>query len=444
MIDYEKCNQAVNDCKTIKGIGKVVRVVGLTIESKGPMVHLGEHCFIKLINSTEKIDAEVVGFNNDMVLLMPLGDMKGIGHGCEVIPSGRTLSVAVGKSLLGRVLDGLGNPMDGLGPIEIEDHVPVDGKAPDPLERMSIEKPLSMGVRAIDSTLTFGIGQRVGVFAGSGVGKSTLLGMISRNSSADINVIALVGERGREVKEFLEKDLGAEGMKNTVVIVATSDKPALVRLKGAAVATAIAEYFRDHGYSVMFMMDSLTRFAMAQREIGLAVGEPPATRGYTPSVFAELPKLLERTGNSAHGSITAIYTVLVDGDDMNDPIADTVRGILDGHIVLSRELASMNHYPAIDVLGSVSRVMNNIVPELHAESARKLREVLAVYKEAEDLINIGAYKQGSNPKIDHAIAKISEVTDFLKQSVYEKSDIDKAVEKLEEIFYIETHQDNYE
>ncbi len=434
MFDFGKAIKKVEECNSIKASGKVVRVVGLTIESEGPLVHLGEHCYIKLLNSSNKIDAEVVGFHNDKVLLMPLGDMKGIGHGCEVIPSGRTLSVPVGESLLGRVVDGLGNPIDKKDPIEMEKYVTIDNEAPDPLERKNIREVLNVGVKAIDSCLTIGQGQRVGIFAGSGVGKSTLLGMISRNSSAQVNVIGLIGERGREVKEFLENDLGEEGMKNTVVIVATSDKPALVRLKGAAVATAIAEYFRDKGYSVMLMMDSLTRYAMAQREVGLAVGEPPATRGYTPSVFAELPKLLERTGNSDKGSITGLYTVLVDGDDMNDPIADTVRGILDGHIVLSRSIAARNHYPAIDVLQSISRVMNNIVNEEHSYLNRKLREVLAIYKEAEDLINIGAYKEGSNKKIDYAIEKIEEVETLLKQGIHEPSNLESTFGLMKSIF----------
>lgn len=434
MFDFDKAIKKIEECHSIKASGKVVRVVGLTIESEGPLVHLGEHCYIKLLNNKNKIDAEVVGFHNDKVLLMPLGDMKGIGHGCEVIPSGRTLSVPVGESLLGRVVDGLGNPIDKKGPIEMEKYVTIDNEAPDPLERKNIREVLNVGVKAIDSCLTIGQGQRVGIFAGSGVGKSTLLGMISRNSSAQINVIGLIGERGREVKEFLENDLGEEGMKNTVVVVATSDKPALVRLKGAAVATAIAEYFRDKGYSVMLMMDSLTRYAMAQREVGLAVGEPPATRGYTPSVFAELPKLLERTGNSDKGSITGLYTVLVDGDDMNDPIADTVRGILDGHIVLSRSIAAKNHYPAIDVLQSISRVMTNIVHEDHSFFNRKMREVLAIYKEAEDLINIGAYKEGSNKKIDYAIEKIEEVETLLKQGIHESSNIESTFELMKSIF----------
>lgn len=434
LFDFEKAINLVGNCTTIKTSGKVVRVVGLTIESEGPMVHLGEHCFIKVLSTNTKIDAEVVGFNNDRVLLMPLGEMKGIGHGCEVIPSGRRLSIPVGESLLGRVLDGLGNPLDKKGPIEMEKFATIDNEAPDPLDRKNIREILNVGVKSIDSCLTIGKGQRVGVFAGSGVGKSTLLGMISRNSSAQINVIALIGERGREVNEFLENDLGEEGMKNTVVVVATSDKPALVRLKGASVATAIAEYFRDKGYSVMLMMDSLTRYAMAQREVGLAVGEPPATRGYTPSVFSELPKLLERTGTSSKGSITGLYTVLVDGDDMNDPIADTVRGILDGHIVLSRELATKNHYPAVDILQSISRVMPNIVSEEHLFFSRKIREILAIYKEAEDLINIGAYKEGSNSKIDYSISKIEEVEKLLKQDMNEPSNLNTTFENMAKIF----------
>ncbi|MDN5303467.1 MAG: flagellum-specific synthase [Fusobacteriaceae bacterium] len=433
-LDFNRYNEIVENTQTIKSVGRVVRVVGLTIESSGPLVHLGEHCYIKLLNSNKKIDAEVVGFNDNKVLLMPLGDMKGIGHGCEVIPSGRSLSVGVSKKLLGRVIDGLGNPIDDKGKIEIEKYVPLENQAPNPLARKRITEPLNIGVRAIDANISCGKGQRIGIFAGSGVGKSTLLGMISRNSSADINVIALIGERGREVREFIEKDLGEKGMKNTVVVVATSDQPALVRLKGASTATAIAEYFRDKGYNVMLMMDSLTRFAMAQREIGLAVGEPPATRGYTPSVFAELPKLLERTGNSDKGTITGLYTVLVDGDDLNDPIADTVRGILDGHIVLSRKMAEKNHYPAIDVLASVSRVINNIVSKEHLEANQKLREVLATYNEVEDLISIGAYKQGSNPKVDYAISKIEEVNNFLKQGIYEESNFEETKDILINLF----------
>lgn len=429
-----KYSYTIDETEVIKMNGRVVRVVGLIIESEGPLVQLGEHCYIKMINSSKKIDAEVVGFNEDRILLMPLGEMTGIGHGCEVIATGRALSIPIGMNVLGRVLDGLGRPMDGAGMFEIEEYMPLDRDPPNPFQRKRISEPLNIGVRAIDSVLTCGKGQRIGIFAGSGVGKSTLLGMIARNSSADVNVIGLVGERGREVRDFIERDLGEEGLKKSVVIVATSDQPALVRLKGAMTATAIAEYFREQGKNVMLMMDSLTRFAMAQREVGLAVGEPPATRGYTPSVFAKLPRLLERTGNSDKGTITGLYTVLVDADDMNEPIADAVRGILDGHIILSRSLAAKNHFPAIEVLGSISRVMSEIVEREHIENAGKLREVLAVYKEAEDLINIGAYKPGSNPKIDYAIAMIDEVNSYLKQKVNEKSNLNSAVEMLNRIF----------
>lgn len=429
-----KYSYALDEEELIKMNGKVIRVVGLIIESEGPIVQLGEHCYIKMINSSKKIDAEVVGFNEDRILLMPLGEMTGIGHGCEVIATGRALSIPVGNHLLGRVLDGLGRPIDEKGAFEVDKYMPLDTDPPNPFQRKRISEPLNLGVRAIDSVLTCGKGQRIGIFAGSGVGKSTLLGMIARNSSADVNVIGLVGERGREVKEFIERDLGEEGLKRSVVVVATSDQPALVRLKGAMTATAIAEYFREQGKNVMLMMDSVTRFAMAQREVGLAVGEPPATRGYTPSVFAKLPRLLERTGNSAKGTITGLYTVLVDADDMNEPIADAVRGILDGHIILSRALAAKNHFPAIEVLGSISRVMTEIAGKNHLDSASKLREVLAVYKEAEDLINIGAYKPGSNPKIDYSISMIDKINKFLKQSVSEVSDLESTVEILEEIF----------
>lgn len=420
----------IEEIDTIRTNGRVIRVVGLTIESQGPVVSIGEHCIIKMIGSGKEVDAEVVGFSEDKVLLMPLGDMGGIGHGCEVIPSGRSLSIPVGEALLGRVVDGLGRPIDGGPPISYEKYVPLENPPPNPLKRKRIKEPISVGVRAIDGILTFGKGQRIGIFAGSGVGKSTLLGMISRNTAADINVIGLIGERGREVREFIERDLGEEGLKKSVVIVATSDQPALVRIKGALAATAVAEYFRDKGHNVMLMMDSLTRFSMAQREVGMAIGEPPATRGYTPSVFALLPKLLERTGNSDKGTITGAYTVLVDGDDMNDPIADTVRGILDGHIVLSRNIAAKNHFPAIDILNSVSRVMTEITTEKHLESARKLREILAQYNDIEDLINIGAYKKGANPRADYAIDNIDNVNNFLRQGIFEKSNLYDTIERL--------------
>lgn len=433
-LNLERYKTEIEKIDTIKMNGRVVRVVGLTIESQGPIVQMGEHCYIKMINNDKKIDAEVVGFNEDKILLMPLGEMTGIGHGCEVIATGRSLSIPVTEKLLGRVVDGLGRPMDGYGVLKTDEFRSLESVPPNPLTRMRIKEAISVGVRAMDSLLTLGKGQRIGIFAGSGVGKSTLLGMIARNASADINVIALVGERGREVREFIERDLGEEGMKKSVVIVATSDQPALIRLKAAMTATAIAEYFRDQGKDVMLMMDSLTRFSMAQREIGLAVGEPPATRGYTPSVFATLPRLLERTGNSDKGTITGLYTVLVDGDDMNDPIADAVRGILDGHIVLSRNIAAKNHFPAIDILVSTSRVMTEITTERHQSCARKMREILAVYNEVEDLINIGAYKKGSNPQADYAISKINEVNKFLKQGVMEKSDMTNTLEILLTMF----------
>ena len=341
--------------------GRVTQIVGLVIESQGPNVNLGDLCYVSSRGGSQAIPAEVVGFRQNRVLLMPIAEMEGIGPGCEVISAQGTLKVTVGQGLLGRILDGMGRPMDGKGPLVSSREYPLNALPPPPLTRRRIEEPLSVGVRAIDALLTLGKGQRVGIMAGSGVGKSTLLGMMARNTEADISVIALIGERGREVREFIERDLGEEGLKRSVVVVATSDQPALVRIKGALTATAIAEYFRDQGRDVMFMMDSVTRFAMAQREVGLTVGEPPATRGYTPSVFAMLPKLLERSGTGANGSITGIYTVLVDGDDMNEPIADAVRSILDGHIVLSRSIAAQNHYPAIDILNSVSRVMSEVV-----------------------------------------------------------------------------------
>jgi flagellum-specific ATP synthase len=362
---------------------------------------------------------------------MPLGDLAGIGPGSLVTGTGRSLRVGVGQGLLGRILDGLGKPIDGGDPPAVEEFYSINGNIPSPLERQRISEPLQIGVRAIDGLLTCGKGQRIGVFAGSGVGKSTLLGMMARNTKADVNVIALVGERGREVREFLERDLGPEGLRRSVVVVATSDQPALVRIKGAMVASTIAEYFRDQGADVLFMMDSVTRFAIAQREVGLAVGEPPATRGYTPSVFAALPKLLERSGPGLKGTITAFYTVLVEGDDMNEPIADTVRGILDGHIVLSRALAEQQHYPAIDVLASVSRLMTEVATPEHLQLAGRFRSLLAVYKDAEDLINIGAYAHGSNPRIDMAIKLIDGFRRFLQQETYETAQWDEMYEHLQ-------------
>ena len=429
-----KFSRAIEDTEPIKMSGKVTQVVGLVIESKGPNVSLGELCYIKSrFPNVEPIPAEVVGFRAGLVLLMPIGEMQGIGPGCEVLSAQKTLRVKVGMELLGRVLDGLGNPMDGKGPILSKTEYPLHAEPPDPLQRPRIKDSLYVGVRAIDGLITLGSGQRIGIMAGSGVGKSTLLSMIARNTEADISVISLVGERGREVRDFIERDLGEEGLKRSVVVVATSDKPALVRIKGAMTATAIAEYFRDQGRRVVLMMDSVTRFAMAQREVGLTIGEPPATRGYTPSVFALLPRLLERAGTSARGSITGIYTVLVDGDDMNEPIADAVRSILDGHIVLSRAIAAQNHFPAIDILASVSRVMTDVVTKEHREAAQHMRALMAVYKEAEDLIHIGAYVKGSSKRIDEAIEKIDAINDFLCQGVFDVTSFEDMKKTLESI-----------
>lgn len=417
-IDLSKYKNAIHNLTPVSYLGKISQIIGLTIESIGPQVSMGEICKIKGSDGQE-INAEVVGFKNSKVLLMPLGEMNGVGLGQEIIATGETLAVNVGNALQGRTLNGLGEPIDGLGPLMSEKQYPVQREAPDPLKRNRIKQPLKLGVRTIDGLLTIGKGQRVGIFAGSGVGKSTLMGMIARNTSADVNVIALIGERGREVREFIEKDLGEEGLKHSVVVVATSDQPALVRIKAAYLATAVAEYFRDEGNDVMLMMDSLTRFSMAQREVGLATGEPPVSRGYTPSVFAQLPKLLERAGNSDKGSITGLYTVLVDGDDLTEPITDAARGILDGHIVLSRKIANKNHYPAIDVLASISRVMSDVTTPEHRECAGEIKRLMAVYKESEDLINIGAYVKGSNEEIDLAVAKNKAINTFLQQKVTE-------------------------
>lgn len=428
--DVQKYLNILDSSEFVEYTGKVSKVIGLTIESNGPEVNIGEVCKIRSVKAKKHIDAEVVGFKDNKVLLMPLGDMEGIGPGSTVVATGEQLMVDVGPGLVGRVLDGLGSPIDGKGPLVTNLHYPTNNTPPHPLMRNRITEPLPLGVKCIDGLLTIGKGQRVGIFAGSGVGKSTLLGMISRNTKADINVIALIGERGREVREFIEKDLKEEGLQRSVLVVATSDQPALVRLKGAMLATTIAEYFRDQGKAVLLLMDSLTRFAMAQREIGLAIGEPPVSRGYTPSVFAILPKLLERAGNSNKGSITGLYTVLVDGDDLTEPITDTARGILDGHIVLSRALANKNQYPAIDVLGSVSRVMPDIVTQEHRQTASEFKKVLATYKEAEDLINIGAYVRGSNAKIDFAIEVIGNITGFITQGTHDKFTYDHTLQEL--------------
>ena len=426
--------KTVEDCEDIVLNGKVNRVVGLIIESIGPAVSLGQICRIRTRDGSREDKAEVVGFKENKVLLMPLGTMEGIAPGCEVIADKSMFSVEVGPGMLGRVLDGLGSPIDYGGPLELPDKVSVYRQPPSPMERARITEPIPTGIRAIDSFLTCGKGQRVGIFSASGVGKSVMLGMIARNTEADVNVIALIGERGREVRDFIERDLGEEGLKRSVVVAATSDQPALVRLKGAFVATAIAEYFRDQGMDVMLLMDSVTRMAMAQREIGLAVGEPPTTKGYTPSVFAMLPRLLERAGKLERGSITGLYAVLVDADDMDEPIADAMRSILDGHIVLSRKLASLNHYPAIDVLNSVSRVMIDVVSPEHRKKVQAVLEALAVYREAEDLINIGAYQPGSNQNIDKAIKVIDSINRFLRQDINEHTSFEQTMEKLDALY----------
>jgi flagellum-specific ATP synthase len=413
--------------------GRVSQIVGLTIESIGPTTNIGDLCLISP-RGGGGIPAEVVGFRDQKVLLMPLSDLTGVGPGSLVTATGAPLMVPVGEALLGRILDGLGQPMDNKGYVGTTKYRSVQGSIPPPLQRQRIKTHLSVGVRAIDGVLTCGKGQRIGVFAGSGVGKSTLLGMMARNTEADVNVIALIGERGREVREFIERDLGPEGLARSVVVVATSDQPALVRIKGALVATTIAEFFRDMGLDVLFVMDSVTRLALAQREVGLAIGEPPATRGYTPSVFALLPKVLERTGPGPTGTITAFYTVLVEGDDMNEPVSDTVRGILDGHIVLNRALAEKNHYPAIDVLASISRLMVEVTTKEHRALAAKLRASLAAYAEAEDLINIGAYAHGSNPAIDEAIRLHPGITAFLQQQINERTDFAETLARLEQVF----------
>lgn len=429
--------QKLADNTYFRSLGKVVKIVGLTIESVGPDAKLNDLCRIIIDkNSETSILAEVVGFRDKRLLLMPFENVEGIGVGCIVENTGHPLSVSVGDALLGHAVDGLGRPTD-LADGDLPDlryEYPVEAPPPDPMARKIIDEVLPLGVKAVDGLITIGKGQRIGIFAGSGVGKSTLLGMFARNTKADINVIALIGERGREVREFIERDLGEEGMKRSVVVVATSDKPALIRNKAAKTATAIAEYFRDQGKDVLLMMDSLTRFSMAQREIGLASGEPPVTRGYPPSVYSEMPKLLERAGTSAAGSITGLYTVLVDGDDFNEPITDTARSILDGHIMLSRKLGHKNHYPAIDILQSISRVMSSIAAKEHKELAGKLKNVLATYNEAEDLINIGAYKAGSNPDIDYAIRKIRDVNAFLRQATDEKFLFEEELELLRALF----------
>ena len=430
---FEQVIRQVKDSDLFSRTGKIENIVGMSIEASGGRGAIGDICRIYSAESNSQILAEVVGFKSDKMLLMPYENMNGLAPGNFVRNTGRRLRLQVGDFLRGRIINAMGKPIDGLEPFPEGESYYVDSPYINPLTRPPIRERVDFGVRAIDSTLTIGKGQRVGIFAGSGVGKSTLMGMIARNVKTDINVIALVGERGREVLEFVQKDLGEEGMKRSILVVATSDQPAMLRMKCPSVATAIAEYFRDQGLNVLLMMDSLTRFAMAQREIGLAVGEPPVARGYTPSIYAELPKLLERSGNFEKGSITAVYTVLVEGDDTNEPIADTVRGILDGHIVLSRKLANANHFPAIDVSASISRLMTEIVTPEHRKLSGKLRDILSIYEKNEDLIAIGAYKSGTNPKLDYAITKIDSINNFLKQGINETFSYDESLKQLERI-----------
>ncbi len=429
---YQRC---VDTACTIQAKGKVTNVVGLVIEAQGPLSRLGTVCDIYTKGDSHKITAEVLGFKDNKVLMMPLQEIRGIGPGCPIVARQQRAVIPVGPGLLGRVIDGLGNPIDNKGPIPVESEYPIYGTPINPLTRKRISKPLDLGIRAINGLLSVGCGQRMGIFAGSGVGKSVLLGMIARKTAADVNVIALIGERGREVNEFIEKELGEKGLERSVIVVATSDHLPLIRMRGAFIATAIAEFFRDQGRHVNLMMDSVTRFAMAQREIGLALGEPPTTKGYTPSVFTLLPKLCERAGTSANrGTITGLYTVLVEGDDTNEPIADALRSILDGHINLTRDLSNQNHYPAIDVLSSISRVMDDIIDSEQRQYANKLKETLAIYRKAEDLINIGAYVAGSNPKIDYAIEMIEKINRYLKQDIDETTDFAESISQLAQLF----------
>jgi flagellum-specific ATP synthase len=429
---YRNCLDAA--C-TIRASGNVTNVIGLVIQARGPVSRLGTVCDIYTKGGAHKITAEVLGFRDNHVLMMPLEEIRGIGPGCRVVARQQRAVIPVGPGLLGRVIDGLGNPIDNKGPIFVESEYPIYSAPINPLSRKRISQPLDLGIRAINGLLTVGCGQRIGIFSGSGVGKSVLLGMIARKTRADVNVIALIGERGRELNEFIEKELGEEGLKRSVIVVATSDHLPLIRMRGAFIATAIAEFFRDQGKHVNLMMDSVTRFAMAQREIGLALGEPPTTKGYTPSVFTLLPKLCERAGTSAkRGTITGLYTVLVEGDDTNEPIADALRAILDGHINLTRDLAAQNHYPAIDVLNSISRVMDDIIDSEHRQYANKLKETLAIYRKAEDLINIGAYVAGSNPKIDYAIEMIEKINFYLRQDIDETTDFRESISQLAQLF----------
>lgn len=430
-LDTDRLCERIRSANPVALYGKVAEVVGLTVEATGPAMSIGDLCYAYPGNDRRPIPLEVAGFRGERILLMPLGSTEGIAPGSTVVPTLKPLTVKVGPQLLGRVIDSLGNPLDGKPTPVCEDAVPLMASAPGPLERRRIQEPLPTGIRAIDACVTCGRGQRLGVMSGSGVGKSKLIGMIARNTSADVSVVALVGERGREVREFLENDLGPEGLARSVVIVATSDQPALLRIKGAYLATAVAEWFRDQGNDAILMMDSITRFAMAQREVGLAVGEPPTTRGYPPSVYSLLPQLLERAGTSPTGSITGFYAVLVEADDLNDPIGDSVRSILDGHVALSRALATRNHYPAIDVLDSISRCMLDVTPPSHQALAAEIRKLLAVHRDSEDLVNIGAYVEGSNPEIDRALRLMPKLRSFLQQGLREASPFEEIERRME-------------
>jgi len=432
-IKWDKYQEALRACQPVKMEGKIVKVAGIVAQANGPGMSIGSLCCIKN-SSGQSMQAEVIGFNDKRVIVMPFGEMRGIEPGSRIVDINKNPSIKVGEAYLGRIVDGLGNPIDGKGSIQTKDDYPIYGNVINPLKREIINDVVDVGVRSINAMHTLGKGQRIAIMSGSGVGKSVLMGMIARHAVADVIVIALIGERGREVREFIERNLGEEGLKKSVVVAATSDSPALVRIRGAHLATTVAEYFRDKGLDVILIMDSITRFAMSLREVGLAAGEPPSAKGYTPSVFIQIPKLLERTGNvEQKGSITGIYTVLVEGDDMNEPIADTVRSIVDGHIVLSRDLAHKGHYPAVDVLSSISRVMHDIVEDDHSNMARKLVRVLATYREAEDLINIGAYIDGTDPQIDFAKKMINKINSFLQQDINQSITFKESIVRLKEV-----------
>ncbi len=431
--DYSRYIKSLYANSLIRLAGRVIEVVGLTIEADGPAVNIGDTCRIESLDGRTTLLAEAVGIRNGRLILMPFRDTSGIGPGCIVTATGGRFAIGAGTALLGRVINALGEPIDDKGDLGPLSPWTVDAEPPPPMSRPRIAERLTTGIRAVDTMLTLGCGQRIGIFSGSGVGKSTLLGMIARNSDADVNVIGLIGERGKEVRDFLERDLGEEALSRSVMVVSTSDRPSLERLKGAFVATAIAEYFRDRGKNVMLLLDSITRLAMAQREVGLTAGEPPTTRGYPPSVFAMMPRLLERAGRSRQGSITGVYTVLVEGDDFTEPVADTVRSILDGHIVLSRKLAAQNQYPAIDVLESISRVAPEITPPDLIQLTNRFKDILATYRDAEDLVNIGAYKPGASPEIDFALKKIKAMKQFLRQGIFETADPNHSWQQLQEI-----------